>query len=325
VCYTATDPWRFRSSLSIAALLAFGPSALFVGAADHQHLEENMRKTLLTIFVSLCFSAPAFAQAAGEACDSANDTPQCAGTSIILCPTAEDAAGAEGVEADIWFEWGDCGDLLEDGTVSGACYSDEDGPWCAMPSGTACYFQTSAGDPLVFACGDASGPAAGQYCSLVDGLCAAHTATCTDDAQVCGGDTAVFCPGPNSGPLTVGLDCTAEGIGGTCSSGTCVGVPAGGFCDDQLLFCADGLTCNATDGTCGDGSGGGGNGSTNGSTNGGTTNGDTNGGDDDGSNSRDDDETTDTGGSCSSLSASSSLPLGLALFGLVLVRRRRRS
>jgi hypothetical protein len=282
-----------------------------------------MRKALVLFSTVICFSLPAFSQAVGEACASATDTAGvCAGDAILFCPSAEDvAADTTGtLTADQWAEGINCGDLIEGEGIAGTCYADTEGPWCTFPAGEFCAFQDSAGDSIYFFCG-ATAPDASMYCSLDDGTCTAHGATCADDLLTCDGTTLVICAGPELGPFNRGFDCTTTGdtgVNGTgCSSGTCTGIVAGGPCDGDVFLCADGLTCNASQ-VCDDGSGGGGNGGGNGTT---TT---PDAGPDD-SSSRDDETGDEEPAACSSTKGNQSLPLGLAfaLFGLGLVRRRR--
>jgi hypothetical protein len=201
---------------------------------------------------------PAQAQVAGGACDSTTQTYPCSGSTILYCPTPEDAAAdtTGQTTANVWTVAIDCADILGDGMVTGVCYVDANvGGWCAMPVGENCAFSTGTSS-LFMACGDSTGAAPNLTCDLDTGICESYPGGCSVDAKICNGNDLIYCGGgAMSWPGALNFDCTGMDVGGTgCSAGACVGLADGSSCNDTEFVCAAGLNCANKDvdgyGTC---------------------------------------------------------------------------
>lgn len=290
-----------------------------------------MKKALILFALPLFVSAPAFAQAVGDACDSTAMPPPplaCSGDQLLGCVSPMNAM--DPAQANTYQVLVDCAqDLAQAG--GGSCQDVAGmGPICAMATGALCIIPTQQG-AIHFPCAGA-----GEGCGTSDGsyVCTAGAPTCTGGdtfAATCSGNKAVW--GCDDANQAIYDDCDA--IGGTCQDGLgCVSVGVGGICDGEngqfdgangpFWTCAQGLTCEGLSaesyGACAQG-GGGNNPGTDAGTGGGGGGGGTDGG------TRNDDEEPAPTPACSGVEvAATGMPAAFALVGLLglaVIRRRR--
>jgi hypothetical protein len=107
---------------------------------------------------------------------------------------------------------------------------------CALATGESCLFDIGSGE---FAAAFCQGNAPGCVETAEDATCEENVGTCVDgDVRSCRGDRLVVeC---NVGQPWV-VDCA--GYAGTCETDHCL-VPGGILCDDDVLVCQPGTSCN---------------------------------------------------------------------------------
>ena len=142
-----------------------------------------------------------------------------------------------------------CADLNGDGTIPpGICYN-YGGMWeadCLMPLGVQCALADGLGGLFLFGCG-ATSPSATLACDLDEG-CVPAQSTCqfADQWNNCcsGNRLVVVCADYSCIERPVVMNCaSAENGNGTCNAAFCEHSTAGGLCNDNLILCTGGLTC----------------------------------------------------------------------------------
>ena len=131
--------------------------------------------------------------------------------------------------------------------ASATCLDIPDyGADCALPAGGSCELYDEEADELFYIFCDGTDPGC-VWNADEDVVCVDNFGTCDEDtfAESCDGDTYHW--GCNvTQPLAI--DCAA--LGGTCDAAMgCIGIMAGGVCDDTYVFCDAALACS-DEGAC---------------------------------------------------------------------------
>lgn len=185
-------------------------------------------------------------------CTSGTEGYTCVGDVSASC----DGTSTEGEP------FADCADITGDGSQSGTChtYSDATVPNCVFSEGDGCYFSDGQSYEFIFACGSGGTPSGSMICDIFEG-CTAGAGTCTPPASgatfanVCEGNHLIMgCVDYTEVAVKLSLNCaSADNGSGTCiaADNICEHSTAGGYCDNELVRCGSGMTCNMTDYVCG--------------------------------------------------------------------------
>ena len=164
-----------------------------------------------------------------QGCGDVTFQGECDGTVVRYC--VEDT---ELVEED-------CADVAENFTCG---YISEDfGNYCVLPAGDSCLVDLGEGAQPWFCAGTEPGCIIGAG---GESACTENVGTCdpaVEDAACVGDMLVQACL--ETQPF--GIDCAA--LGGTCGEAQCSGLPVDSICAEDLLNCAEGLTCN-DEGVC---------------------------------------------------------------------------
>lgn len=159
-------------------------------------------------------------------CGTVTPEGECNGNTLLYCDTT--ATPNELVTFD-------CVSKIDPGAIC-QTISPEYGVDCALAPGTECVYADENDDLFFLFC-----QGAGAACveTATTSVCSTGIAACTEDEiGACRGDQAVVDCVEGQGWY---LDCAS--LGGSCDTGSCVGIPEGGACGDGIE-CATGLVCD---------------------------------------------------------------------------------
>lgn len=179
-------------------------------------------------------------------CGGVTEQGQCSGNVLQFCNAQNELTSI------------DCAtEYFPAGVAGGTCVfiSSDYGFDCASPAGTSCVYQGPAGEPMPTFCASDTDGCVADLNGTAGFVCESNVPACTPPPAgaaaepVCNGNLLVLSCLPGNQPLA--LDCGSAG--GTCQNGACQ-APVNAACDNSLIVCGDGLTCDGatatSDGTC---------------------------------------------------------------------------
>ncbi len=247
---------RIQFLTSLAALSLFATAcdddeSSSTSSADSSDNTDNSRDTGASLDTSVSDDT-ASGTDAGSSTDTSTGSPDVAET--VPCGEITFAGECEGdtlrycdTQNDTLIE-SDCSQVtVGDPAVAATCgfVEEEYGFDCVFPVGAPCL--TGTGEDLqILLC---AGTEPGCVLGATAATCTENLGTCTPPGE--GEEFAASCNGDLLNVSCqinqpVAYDCAA--LSGSCSEGTCVGIPEGGTCDGELILCAEGFAC--TEGTC---------------------------------------------------------------------------
>lgn len=174
-------------------------------------------------------------------CAGLDEAWTCDGTAMVHCQGGQELEALDCATLD-------GGDLPARGTC--VDLGAELGAWCTMPAGNACYFETTDGTPVAFACGTPTPAPPGTMACDPLGGCVPFSGACAP--QTCSGDRMVVdCLAMGSYTLPYVWTCSDPAIGGVCQNGHCREADVGALCLADYIDCSAGLGCtDPAGGTC---------------------------------------------------------------------------